>query len=223
MKEFSKDNYDVSRMFLAYLALAGDSYRTSIAVGVPEKVIEVIAEKESWATKLKNIGALRRGDSASEVVRQIDRVANFYQARLFRDLITRALEILSDLRGRKTILTLITKRSPRTGRKYVDLEPIQRLVQAAHTAQALTYRGLEDPVWMEMVSPIDKGTRDLRDGIWKALTAMDQIQGLDSVGMVREQLNQLDRPAPQERPAPDAEPKAPALAASHNSATRDTP
>src|SRR5262245_47500030 len=111
---FSKENYDVSQMFLAYLTFLGNTTKVSIALDVPVQVVEVLAAKEDWPAKLKVYSGLRHEEQLPEDEKAIRRTVNLIQARHLQDILKRVIDQMHEKADAHEVIEWMSPRNPRT-------------------------------------------------------------------------------------------------------------
>jgi hypothetical protein len=83
---------DTEQVFLLYTTFCGETAKTSAALGVPERYVISLAEKEGWADRIKTIVELRKSKRPGDVERAINRAISFVQAQRYRGFLERVMQ-----------------------------------------------------------------------------------------------------------------------------------
>lgn len=133
------DLLDQVKVYHHYVAFAGDIERTAIALSIDPDLIQELADKHKWSTKVRALAKLPAPGSDESVL--VNRTVNFNQARKLRDIIDGVAKELFDT-PEKTKQTLTV---PVKGGGYqLSAKPVTELVKAAETVHNMTYRALGD-------------------------------------------------------------------------------
>jgi hypothetical protein len=187
---FSKEDHDVSKIFLAYLAFAGNCTNVGIALKMPAEVVEVLAAKEGWEDKLEIYVGLRHETALDETDRAIRRTVTHLQACHLRDIIQLLIDYIHQFLDGKSLVGLFSPRDPRTNRPHFNVKILMDLCRAFNVATRIINRA--SVAWEQEV--IKRERLQLRDAMEKALNAMDRLPGVDSVAMANEVLNKWESP-----------------------------
>lgn len=187
----TKDAYDISKVFLTYLAFLGNASKVGIALAMQPEEVEVLAAKEDWAHKLKVYMALRHNDPISETDREINRAVLYVQACHLRELIDRVLSYLGS-KDTEEMLALMSPKNVRTAEPKLCPQPLIDLIRATQTAHALTNRALGDKPGKADEEAEEQRRLAMAEAICRAMSAADNIPGLDSVGIARDCLQKWD-------------------------------
>lgn len=173
---------DVSQLFLTYITLNGDVGKTAVVLYLDRQVVEALAEKENWDSKLKLWNELADGNGP-DLNFEINRTLNYVQAKRLRAILDRMISRLEKMSDEE-LMELFTKRTD--GRREFCLRPLCDLIKAAEACQLMTQRALGDtpterPVYRERR---DRGATAAQL-VMVAMNSADKA-GLDSLGVVRE-------------------------------------
>ena len=146
---FSKEDYDVSRVFLAYLTFLGNPTKVGIALDMQPEVVEVLAAKEDWATKLKVYLGLRHEEVLAEPDASIRRTATYIAACQLREVIQRLTDHIYRLVDHDNLLEWFLPLDPRTNRPRFNLKILFDLCRAFNVVTCILNRersvGEDDP------------------------------------------------------------------------------
>jgi hypothetical protein len=185
---FSKEDHDVSQIFLAYLAFLGNSTKVGIALNMRPEVVEVLAAKEDWAGKLKTYVGLRHEEALSEPDNALRRTATYFAACQLRDTIKRLIDHMHELTDDDRLMDWFSPRNPRTNKPKFDPRILFDLCRAFQVATRIILRA----EIKESDQPPDEYTEKervtIREAITRAMRAMDRLRGVDSVALAAESL-----------------------------------
>ncbi len=181
ISRYSKAPYDISQLFLIYLAFNGDPDRTAIATGVEVDVIRKFAAEEHWDDKAAELCTLRgaEGNKALEV--EINRKLCFTQAQRLRNLVDQVINFLTmkcvsedgALDSSSLIGTLM--QPVKGGGQVFSAKALLELVKAAEGAHMLAYRALGDtPAERVNEGDEEKNARQASMAVLHALRALDE-------------------------------------------------
>jgi len=193
MPSFDKESYDVSRIFLTYLAFLGNSTKAGIALNIPSEVIEVFAAKEDWQTKLKTYTALRHDDELSPTDRAISRAVAHVQACQLRDIILRLIDHAYRFANDESLTAWFSPRNPKTHRPEFNSKILVNLTRALQMATRIIARTGSDATAISPEESGEKQHRSLYHAIGRAMESIDRLPGLDSVALTKEMLAKWDR------------------------------
>lgn len=139
------DKIDVSQLFSAYVAFAGDLRKAAAACNVPVAAAEAVAIRERWAEKLPDYALADPGAASAagtlDLQRQINRAVNYIQAHRLRSIVDRVVLYLA-AQPTESLLELLSRRH-KQGRE-LNVRPLADLVKAAEVCQMMTMRALGD-------------------------------------------------------------------------------
>ena len=127
---FSKEDWDVSKIFLSYLTFLGNSTKVGIALDMQPEVVEVLATKEDWASKLKVYLGLRHEEVLAEPDASIRRTATYIAACHLREAIQRLTDHIYRLVDNDNLLEWLLPVDPRTNRPRFNLKILFDLCRA---------------------------------------------------------------------------------------------
>jgi hypothetical protein len=187
MNTFDKENWDVSRVFLSYLAFLGNPTKVAIALDMQPEVVEVLASKEDWPAKLKVYLGLRHGQALAEPDAGIRRTATYIAACQLRGMIQRLIDQTYRLADREGMMAFFSPIDPRTNRPRFNPNILFTLCRAFSVATRIIGReinaGEADPE-----EPKVKERVTIREALTKASRALDALPGVDSVALARAEL-----------------------------------
>lgn len=187
---------DQVQAFQTYVAFNGDCNRTAVALGVAKSVVEAMRDEGSWEKHAEQWRTLQEG-SSQDVSILVNRAVNFVQAHRLRGLIDKVVGKLSELPPDELVNLLSTKTRTKDGKFVVtgfSARQLTDLTKAAEAAHLMTQRALGDTV-AERPQETRRGS-SIALQVQQAMLAADCV-GVDSVGVVREQLK-IAAPAPPE-------------------------
>lgn len=189
-----KEDYDVARLFIAYLAFCGDVTKVSIATRIPPEVIEVLAAMEDWSGKLKVYQLLRHDDRQSKTECAMCRAAAFITAHHLREVIRKLLDRLYSIKDTDDLMKTLSAYDPRSNKLKLRSRAIGDLTRALNVAEKIIAREQRaargEPASRPTVAEDfeTKESRTLREAVWRALDAADNVLGFDSVAAMEESL-----------------------------------
>jgi len=187
MSEFSTEGYDGAYIFLAYLAFSGNVTKVSIALKIPREVIEVLAAKDEWETKLDTYIGLRSEEPLSETDRAIRRTATHILACHLRDIIGRLIDYLH-ARSDETIVALLSPRSARNNRPQFSLRALGDLCRAFSLATKIINRTSLEKSERSEEEIAEKERLKVRRALDKVGWFADSLPDVDSVGLQSQSL-----------------------------------
>lgn len=183
----SKDDYDIARLFLMYLAFAGNVKKTSIATGIAPEAIDILAAKEDWPGKLEVYQTLRHDERQCRTEAALCRTAAFITAYHLRDLIRRLLDRLHSIGDDDQLIASLSAYDPRTNRLKLRSRAIGDLTRACYLAEKILARGTRSScAGNPFEEPETEEARSLREAVWRALDAADHVPGVDAVALMRD-------------------------------------
>jgi hypothetical protein len=185
---FSKDNLDVSQIFLAYLAFLGNETKVGIALKIPREVVEVLAAEEDWETKLKTYTALRHEVELPPTDQAICRTVTFIQACHLRDIIHRLLDRIHQNVDDRSLIEWMSPRDPRSNRPQFNSKILFDLTRALYMATRIIARAGSDKYETSPEGSDEKHHRSLYQAIERAMQSIDRLPGMDSVALANESL-----------------------------------
>lgn len=196
MNTFDKENWDVSRIFLSYLAFLGNPTKVAIALDMQPEVVEVLAVKEDWPAKLKVYLGLRHSEALAEPDAGIRRTATYIAACQLREIIQRLTNQIHRLTDREGFMAFFSPCDPRTNRPRFNPNTLLILCRAFSVATRIigreTSASEDDPD-----EPKVKERVTIQQALAKANYAMDMLPGIDSVAFTRDSLEKWG-PQPEE-------------------------
>lgn len=189
--KIKKDNYDISRLFITYLAFSGDTTKVSVATRIRPEVIEVLATMEDWPAKLEVYQTLRHDERQPNGELALCKVAAFITAHHLRDLIRRLLARLHSIADVDDLMKALSEYDPRTNRLKLRARAIYELTRAYSLAEKIVAREIRsargDPAdRLETDEFETEESRTLREAVWRALDAADHLPGVDAVAVMRD-------------------------------------
>ena len=183
MSTVQKNEVDVSKIFLAFIALQGDPRRTALACGMEQEEVQALALQENWAAKISNFSALREADSKVQI--QINRAMGFVQACQLSSIVDHLIKEFSDP---KKLLEMLTTTS-KYGSSF-STKPVTDLVRAAEALQRMKAIALGD---FQSVSaePEKVSAATIGLDVSRALSAVHENPGVDAVTLVQKNLGGL--------------------------------
>jgi len=138
-----KEELDVSKIFLSYLAACGDVVRCSQVAKCTIADVLFLERSECWAAKLSEVSIVpgQSKDDAAEATREINRAACHVQALRLKALIDQTLKWIYDEPGR---VCQFAQEIDKKGNSHFSTKPVLELVKAAESAHAMLYRSLGD-------------------------------------------------------------------------------
>lgn len=142
----TKDELDVSKIFLTYLAACGDIEKTAVAADCTISEVVYLAKTEQWDLKMQQQALRPAKDfkSAQQQAREVNRMACYVQALRLRGLIDETIHHLYE-NGTESLEHFCTEKK-RDGSTFFTTKPLLELVKSAEAAHALLYRALGDVV-----------------------------------------------------------------------------
>ena len=187
MKAFDKNNWDVSRIFLAYLTFLGNATKVGIALDMRPEVVEVLAAAEDWPAKLKVYLGLRHEEALPEPDTGIRRTATYIAAFQLRDIIQALIRYAHQNFTRETLVDWFSPRDYHTNKPRFN----PNLLLALCRAFSVVTRILNREISAGEVDPEEATVREgvtIREAIGKAHRAMDLLPGVDTVAVARASL-----------------------------------
>lgn len=197
MTVFDKENWDVSHIFLAYLAFLGNSTKVAISLNIPAEVVDVLAEKENWAAKLKTYVALRSPERMSRTDRALRLAATHIQTHMLLELLDRLITHLSDIVDEAELLEDLSvycgtgKKLKFSVKALMDVCRAHALVsRAANRSVGTKGEQEKDPglTWMDHL--------EIQEAMSRAMKAADALPGVDSVALVKQSLDKWRKDEP---------------------------
>lgn len=138
-----KEELDVSRIFLSYLAAAGDVVEAAQIANCKLDDVLFLARSECWAAKLADAGVVRgkTKEDAQLRMREVNRVTAYIQGIRLRGLIDRTLQYVYEKED--NLMEFATERDKK-GEAFFSTKPILDLTKAAVEVHAMIYRALGD-------------------------------------------------------------------------------
>ncbi len=183
---FSKEQFNISFTFLAYLAFLGNSTKVGVVLDIPPEVVEVLAARENWADKLKAYMSFRHTEALSPTDRALRRVVIDIQARLLLEVLGRIIDYLHRAPNDETLLERLSPRSPKSNRPEFRMRTLLDLTRALLLVTRILDRGDPNPESEDQVERSDH--LSLSEALQRAMDAADGLPGLDSVAVAKEAL-----------------------------------
>ena len=187
MKAFDKNNWDVSKTFLAYLTFLGNTTKVGIALDMQPEVVEVLAAAEDWPAKLKVYLALRQEQRLPQPDASFRRTATYIAACQLREIIQRLTAQVYQRVDDEGIMAFFSPRDPRTNRPRFEPRILIALCRAFSVVTRIICREIpqsaDDPE-----EPKVKERVTIRRALATASDAMDVLPGIDSVALARDSL-----------------------------------
>jgi len=137
----TKNQADVSQIFLVYMALIGDVDKTAIALDLEPKFVAKLADTEGWAEKIARVSMLSKGTNQGDYERAQNRALNFVQAHMLRRAIDSQLYLLANTKPEDVMKVIDSQGTERfSARIFVDLSTCMQRVHE------MTYSALGDSV-----------------------------------------------------------------------------
>lgn len=134
-------NIDTVFVFQLYTAFVGDVEKTALAADVAPSVVRELAEKFDWLTKVKRVSIMRTEGKPGEWEICANRAVSFANAHIFRTLIARVLENLSQKDGAGLLASLATTKA---GQVTLSAKLFSDLASALEKCHHLCYLALND-------------------------------------------------------------------------------
>ena len=177
MGAINKNDVDISRIFLAFLALQGDVKRTALACGMEDDEVAALVVQEKWTEKINNFAALRESDCKVQI--QINRAMGFVQACQLSAIVDNLIKEMTDPKRMMELLTALTSKS-----SVFSAKPLVDLVRAAEVVQRMKALALGDVQAASEAEPVVKGASIGLD-VARALNAVQSNPGVDAVTIVQ--------------------------------------
>jgi len=190
----SKEDQDVSRMFLAYLAFLGNATKVGIALGLRPEVVEVIASKENWQAKLKTYIGLRHEEALPQLDNELRKTATYIMACQLRDIIKSLLDYMHKFTDDESLVGWFSPRDPRTGAPKFDARILLDLCRAFQVATRILLRAEPKESDQAAEEFKEKERVTISDALERAMEAMDRLPGVDSVALAGESLAKWETP-----------------------------
>jgi hypothetical protein len=175
-----KKDIDVSKVFLAYVALQGDPNRVALAVNLDAEEVRALAIQENWEGKIGQVGALREKDSNFQIT--LNRALSYVQAQQLSTLIDEVIKHWSaDPAGMLDDFTTTTKNG-----STFSTKALTDLVKAAEMVANMKARALGDTGVPEADDRASGASIGL--SVANALNAVAGSAGMDSVSIVKKSL-----------------------------------
>jgi hypothetical protein len=189
-QSFCKEDYDVSQVFLAYLTFLGNATKVGIALQIRPEVVEVLAAKENWQTKLATYVGLRHRELLPATDGAIRRTATYIAACNLRDLIQRLIGHVYRITAVQDVFECFSRRDPKTNRPKFCVYNILDLCRAYNLATRVINRELVEPkpTPQEEKEAEEKERRQIREAIERSMAVADQMPGVDSVALTKDSL-----------------------------------
>lgn len=181
----NKNVIDVSAVFQTYLTFFGDAERTAVAMGLDPQTVRDLAQAENWHKKVAELNSIRAGDSRDVQV-QINRAINFVQAHRIRSVLDKIVSHFAAMEAQELVDKLTT--TAKNGSETFSARALTDLVKALETTQLMTQRALGDTVAERPEAEPERKGSSIALQVMEAMSAADST-GLDSVALVRQQLN----------------------------------
>lgn len=180
----NKNNLDVASIFEHFIVFGGDVNKTAVALDLDPQDVQQLATGEKWSEKVERWNVLRQGDSQDMQV-QLNRAVNYVQSHRMRSILDKLVSHLSTKTAEEIVDILTTNT---THGANFSTRALTDLVKGIEACQAMTQRALGDTA-AERPDPSSgqKGS-SIALLVMNAMSAADSI-GLDSVGVVKAQLN----------------------------------
>jgi hypothetical protein len=187
MNTFDKENFDVAKIFLAYLTFLGNPTKVGIALHMQPEVVEVLAAREDWPAKLRVYLGLRHSEALAELDASIRRTATYIVACQLREIIQRLINQVYRLTDHEGMMAFFSPVDPRTNRPRFNPNILVSLYRAFGVVSRIISRegraSDDDPE-----EPRVKERVTIHQAVVRANCAMDLLPGIDSVDFARDSL-----------------------------------
>ncbi len=137
----TKNQADVSQIFLVYMALVGDVDKTAVALDLEPKFVRKLAEQEGWAEKVARMSLASKGSTPGDYERTQNRAVNYVQAHLLRRAIDAQLVIIAN-----TEAADLMKITDKDGNTRYSARVFTDLASTMQKVHEMTYSALGDSV-----------------------------------------------------------------------------
>ncbi len=161
----TKNQADVSQIFLIYMATIGDADKTAVACDVDPKFVRKLADQEGWAEKIARLSLLSKSGTPGDWERTQNRALNYVQAHLLRRVVDRQLVLLSN-----TEATEVLKVTDRDGNTHYSARILTDLAATMQRIHEMTYSALGDSV-KERTADVPKDETS-KGGLHSSIIAM---------------------------------------------------
>ena len=182
----SKDDYNISRMFLAYLAFRGNATKVAIALGIQREIVHAFATQENWPDKLQAYLSLRHSDEQSASEQAMNQTAAYLNACHLRDMIHRVIQRLCRELDDVVLIDHLSRTDPKTNCRKIDSKVLLDLTRALYVATRIIDRVISSR--RKAGDDNDKQRPSLARANELAEYAIDRIRGFDSVDLAKESL-----------------------------------
>ena len=176
MNTFDKNNWDVSKIFVAYLAFLGNPTKVGIALDMQPEVVQVLAAAEDWEAKLKVYLGMRQKGPLAEPDASIRRTATYIIASHLKEIIERLIDRYYRLADDNSIMEFLSPPNPRTNLPRFNPRILFDLTRALDLATRIIDRETianDDPE-----EPKQKQRVTIRAALAKTSAGMDTLPGL---------------------------------------------
>jgi len=138
----NKNKLDISQIFLVFVALVGDVYKTAAALNLDPELVQKLVDSEGWATKIQRVTLMSKSGRPGDYEKAVNRALAFVQGHRIRSLIDRVITRFSDMTEAEICheITAVGK----NGIRHVSARFFTDLAAAAEKANALTFTALGD-------------------------------------------------------------------------------
>lgn len=186
----NKNELDVSSIFEHYLTFQGDVNRTAVALNLDPQDIRTLATEEKWGEKIERWNQVQQGSSQDFQI-QMNRAVNFVQSHRMRSILDKLVSHLST-KSADEIVDLLTTNT--THGSNFSARALTDLVKGIEACQAMTQRALGDTAAERPDATTGQKGSSIAMMVMQAMSAAD-VMGLDSVAVVKAQLNAPPTPA----------------------------
>lgn len=137
--QLSKDQHDISQIFLVYMALVGDAEKTALALDLELGFVTELARKEGWASKVQRISVMSKSGVPGDWERAQNRALNFVQCHQLRRTVDRVIAFLSS-----TDALDILRSTDAKGIPHVSARVLTDTAKAMEMIHSMTYTALGD-------------------------------------------------------------------------------
>ncbi len=137
----TKNQADVSQIFLVYMATIGDVERTALALDIEPSFVLKLAKDEGWADKISRISLLSKSGKQGDWERGQNRALNYVQAHILRRMVDAQLVLLSDKKPEEVMLIV-----DKDGNEKYSAKIFLDLAATMQKVHEMTYSALGDSV-----------------------------------------------------------------------------
>lgn len=142
ISEIDVSNVDVAAVYIGFTALVGDVEKTALAFNLSTRVVEFLATKFDWNSKIRSISMLNKSGKPGEWEQAQNRALCFVQAHLLRSIMQRILENLNGLSRADIVKTVISQKG--NGAVVFSASFYSDLASAMERCHSMCYASLAD-------------------------------------------------------------------------------